>query len=118
MPAAFVAPFPTFAFIDGLGGGEMLLIFFVILMLFGGQRLPDFARTLGKSVRQFKKAASGVEDQIKRALDDPEPTYPPPKKPRYTRPPETIEPSDPAPASNDGDDGDDTTTPPPEKPVS
>lgn len=102
------APLHTLAFIDGLGGGEMLLIFFVILLLFGGQRLPELARGLGKSIREFKKATSGVEDQIKRALDDPEPPRAP-KKPRYTRPPETIEPA----AS---DDGDDTTPPPPEKP--
>ena len=105
------APLHTLAFIDGLGGGEMLLIFFVILLLFGGQRLPELARGLGKSIREFKQATSGVEDQIKRALDDSEPPRPAPKKPRYTRPPETIEPA----AS---DDGDDTTTPPPEKPAS
>ena len=71
----------------------------------------ELARGLGKSIREFKKATSGVEDQIKRALDDSEPPRPAPKKPRYTRPPETIEPA----AS---DDGDDTTTPPPEKPAS
>ena len=101
----------TLAFIDGLGGGEMLLIFLVILMLFGGKRLPELARSLGKTVREFKKATSGVEDQIKRALDDPAPPRPAPKKPRYTPPPETIEP---AAAANNGDD---TTTPPPDKPV-
>jgi sec-independent protein translocase protein TatA len=117
MPVVSAASLHPFAFIDGLGGGEMLLIFFVILLLFGGQRLPDFARGLGKSIREFKKATSGVEEQIKRALDDPEPPRSAPKKPRYTRPPEAIEPAAPAPAAA-SDDGDDTTTPPPEKPVS
>jgi len=99
----------TLAFIDGLGGGEMLLIFLVILLLFGGQRLPELARGLGKSIREFKKATSGVEEQIKRALEDPElPAKP--KAPRYTRPPETIEPP--------GDDGADDSTPaPPDKPA-
>lgn len=62
-------PFPSLAFIDGLGGPEMVLIFFLVLLLFGGKRLPDFARGLGKSVREFKKAAAGVEDEIKRAID-------------------------------------------------
>ncbi len=61
----------TLAFIDGLGGGEMMLIFFVILLLFGGQRLPELARGLGRSVREFKKATSGVEDEIKRVLAEP-----------------------------------------------
>jgi TatA/E family protein of Tat protein translocase len=115
MPVASAASLHALAFIDGLGGGEMLLIFFVILLLFGGQRLPDFARGLGKSIREFKKATSGVEEQIKRALDEPPRSAP--KKPRYTRPPEAIEPATRA-TPSDSDNGDDTTTPPPEKPVS
>ncbi|MBL9185965.1 MAG: twin-arginine translocase TatA/TatE family subunit [Opitutaceae bacterium] len=60
------------AFIDGLGTPEMLMIFVVILLLFGGQKLPEFARGLGKTLREFKKAASGVEEEFKRALEDDE----------------------------------------------
>lgn len=60
------------AFIDGLGGPEMMLIFVIILMLFGGQKLPEFARGLGKTMREFKKAASGVEEEFKRALEEDE----------------------------------------------
>jgi len=62
---------PAFAFIDGLGGPELLLIFFVILLLFGGEKLPELARGLGKSVREFKKATAGVEEEIKKALEIP-----------------------------------------------
>lgn len=62
----------SFAFIEGLGGPEMVLIFVVVLMLFGGQKLPEFARGLGKTIREFKKAAAGVEEEFKRALDDDE----------------------------------------------
>ncbi|MDP3071151.1 MAG: twin-arginine translocase TatA/TatE family subunit [Opitutaceae bacterium] len=62
----------TLAFIDGLGTPEMVMIFVVILLLFGGQKLPEFARGLGKTLREFKKAASGVEEEFKRALDDDE----------------------------------------------
>jgi sec-independent protein translocase protein TatA len=61
---------PSVAFIEGLGGGEMMLIFVIVLMLFGGDKLPDFARGLGKSIREFKKAASGVEEEFKRALEE------------------------------------------------
>jgi sec-independent protein translocase protein TatA len=83
----------SFAFIDGLGGGEMMLIFLVILLLFGGQRLPELARGLGRSVREFKKATAGVENEIKRVLEEPPPTTKPsPKSPLYTAPPATIEP--------------------------
>jgi TatA/E family protein of Tat protein translocase len=60
------------AFIDGLGGPEMMLVFVIILVLFGGQKLPEFARGLGKTMREFKKAASGVEEEFKRALDEDE----------------------------------------------
>ena len=49
-----------------------LNIFVIVLMLFGGKKLPEFARGLGKSIREFKKAASGVEEDFKRALDEDE----------------------------------------------
>ena len=60
------------AFIDGLGGPEMVLIFVIVLVLFGGQKLPEFARGFGKSIREFKKAAAGVEEEFKRALEEDE----------------------------------------------
>ncbi|MFA6961055.1 MAG: twin-arginine translocase TatA/TatE family subunit [Opitutaceae bacterium] len=109
----------TLAFIEGLGGGEMMLIFFIILLLFGGQRMPELARGLGKSIREFKKATSGVEEQIKKALEEPEtPVRTAPKKPRYTPPPaELIEPADADSTATDaGTAKDDSTPPPPEKP--
>ena len=53
-----------------VGTPELLLNFFVILLLFGGQRLPELAKGLGKSVREFKKATAGVEEEIKRAMDE------------------------------------------------
>ena len=58
------------AFIEGIGGPEMVLILVIVLVLFGGQKLPEFARGLGKSIREFKKAASGVEEEFKRALEE------------------------------------------------
>lgn len=61
---------PPFAFIEGIGGPELLMIMFVVLLLFGGQKLPEVARGLGKTMREFKKAASGVEEEFKRALDE------------------------------------------------
>jgi sec-independent protein translocase protein TatA len=56
------------------------LILFIMLLLFGGERMPQLAKGLGKSIREFKKAASNVEDEIKRAIDEaPEPSRPLPK---------------------------------------
>jgi sec-independent protein translocase protein TatA len=57
-----------------LGGPEVLLILLVALLLFGSQRLPDLARSLGKSIREFKKATSGLEEELKRAMEAPPPS--------------------------------------------
>lgn len=66
-----LSPAPI-AFIDGLGGPEMVLIFVIVLLLFGGDKLPEFARGIGKTMREFKKAASGVEEEFRRAMDEDE----------------------------------------------
>lgn len=64
-------PYPT-AFIEGIGGPEMIMILILVLVMFGGKKLPEFARGLGKSMKEFKKAASGVEEEFKRALAEDE----------------------------------------------
>lgn len=74
------------AFIDGIGGPELLLIFILSLMLFGGKKLPELARGLGRSVREFKRAAAGVEQEIRRAIDEPPPTRRAPPAPAATVP--------------------------------
>jgi sec-independent protein translocase protein TatA len=45
-----------------VGSGEILVILVVILILFGGKKLPEFAQSLGKGIREFKKACYGEED--------------------------------------------------------
>jgi len=47
-----------------LGSGEIIIILCVILLLFGGKKLPEFARSLGKGIREFKKACTEVETEI------------------------------------------------------
>jgi sec-independent protein translocase protein TatA len=73
----------SLAFIEGIGGPELMMIFFVVLLLFGGQKLPELARGLGKSVREFKKATAGVEEEIKKAMEAPAET---PKPKLETKP--------------------------------
>ena len=46
----------------GLGYQELLLILVIVLILFGAQRLPDLARSLGSSVKEFKKGVTDVKD--------------------------------------------------------
>jgi len=48
----------------GVGMSELLVIFVVVLLLFGSKKLPELARGLGKSMREFKKAADDVKKEI------------------------------------------------------
>jgi len=73
---------PSLALIES--GPELMLIMFIVLLLFGPKKLPELAKGLGKSMREFKKAANDVESEIRRAMDEPEapiptkfPPYPP-----------------------------------------
>ena len=46
----------------GLGMPEMLLLLGVVLLVFGGTRLPQLAKGLGESIREFKKGAAGIDE--------------------------------------------------------
>jgi sec-independent protein translocase protein TatA len=46
----------------GLGTQEIVLILIILLLLFGANKLPELARSLGVSVREFKKAMKDIED--------------------------------------------------------
>ena len=50
-------------FLGGLGGGEIFLLFVVILLLFGAKRIPDLARGIGKGIKEFKDAKNGNGDR-------------------------------------------------------
>lgn len=52
-----------------LGGWELIVILFVILVLFGGRKLPEFARNLGKGMREFKRASQGLHEDVE-VIDD------------------------------------------------
>ncbi len=57
----------------GLGGQELLLILFVVLLFFGPQKLPELMRGLGKGMKEFKKAQADFEDEINKAVETPTP---------------------------------------------
>ncbi len=50
----------------GLGVWELLIIFAVLLLLFGAKRLPEMGRSLGHGMREFKDAVSGIGDEPKK----------------------------------------------------
>ncbi len=64
---------PQLLFLD-IGGPELALILFVALLLFGGEKLPELAKGLGKAIKDFKEASNGVkqemEDTMKKLEDE------------------------------------------------
>lgn len=69
--------YTNFAFIDGLGAPRVLMIAFIALLLFGGKNLPSLARTMGRTLREFKNASNEVQREIRKAIDDaPDPDRP------------------------------------------
>jgi sec-independent protein translocase protein TatA len=57
----------------GLGGPELLLILAVVLLLFGAKKLPELAKGLGRSVKEFKKASNEIEEEEQAAKVAPAP---------------------------------------------
>tara|TARA_B100000700_G_scaffold292954_1_gene353468 strand:+ start:5153 stop:5389 length:237 start_codon:yes stop_codon:yes gene_type:complete len=56
-------------FLVSIGGWEVLLIFLVVLLLFGAKRLPELAKGLGKGIREFKGAVEGFEKELDDVTD-------------------------------------------------
>jgi sec-independent protein translocase protein TatA len=59
-----------FLFLGNMGGSEMLLIGLALLLFFGGKKLPELMRGLGKGIREFQDAKNDVKDQITKELDE------------------------------------------------
>ncbi|MDI9308631.1 MAG: twin-arginine translocase TatA/TatE family subunit [Limnohabitans sp.] len=54
----------------GIGGGELILIIFIALMLFGSEKIPDVARTLGKIMAQVKNATNDIKSEIHKSAKE------------------------------------------------
>lgn len=53
-----------------VGGGELLVIIFVILLLFGSDKIPEIARGLGKGINEFKRATDEIKREITTEADN------------------------------------------------
>jgi sec-independent protein translocase protein TatA len=69
-----------------VGGWQVFLIIVVILIMFGGKKMPELARGLGQSIKEFKKATREATDEINRAVEE-EHHAPPP---RASKPADTV----------------------------
>lgn len=52
------------------GGSEWIIIALVVLLLFGGKKIPELMKGLGKGVRSFKSGLNEATDEIKKAADE------------------------------------------------
>ena len=65
MSTLFISPL-----LFGLGWGEIVLIVLVILLLFGGKKIPELMKGLGKGVKSFKSGLSEVENELEEIKKD------------------------------------------------
>ena len=55
---------------QNLGVWEILIIAFIVLLLFGGKKIPELMHGIGKGVKSFKKGMNEVEEEINKAAED------------------------------------------------
>lgn len=60
----------TILFLGNLGTGEIIVIAIVVLLLFGGKKIPELMKGLGKGVKSFKDGVSGIENDITKSIED------------------------------------------------
>lgn len=88
------------------GGWEILLIFLVLLLVFGAKRIPEIARGLGKGIREFKDATTNIKNEL--SMDDenhriqsPRQGTTTPRQAHYQQPAEAPPPPPPPPAAQE-----------------
>ena len=59
-----------FLFLGNLNGTELLVILGVVLLLFGGKKIPELMRGVGKGIREFNNARHSIEEEIKEGMKD------------------------------------------------
>jgi sec-independent protein translocase protein TatA len=56
----------------GLGNSEIFIIFLAMLLLFGGNKIPELMRGLGRGIKEFNSARANVEDELKKGMTETE----------------------------------------------
>lgn len=56
--------------LGGIGGVELIIIFMVILVFFGADKIPELARSVGQGMNEFKKASDSIKNEIEKGKQD------------------------------------------------
>jgi sec-independent protein translocase protein TatA len=81
-----------------LGFQEMVLIFLIALIVFGPKKLPELGKSLGKGIREFKKATNDLKANWEDQLREVETSVQDEAKPMASEPPKEVKPAEPQPA--------------------
>ena len=54
-----------------IGGQEIIVIALIVLVLFGGKKIPELMKGLGKGVKEYREAMNGIEDEVKSINEEP-----------------------------------------------
>jgi sec-independent protein translocase protein TatA len=57
-------------FLGNMGLPEWIIVFLVVILLFGGKKIPELARGLGKGIREFKDASKEIKDEVKKGMEE------------------------------------------------
>ena len=57
-------------FLGSLGGWEMVAVVFIILLLFGGKKIPELMKGLGSGIREFNNAKNAINNEIREGIKD------------------------------------------------
>jgi len=72
-----------------LGGTEWLVIFFAVLLLFGGKKIPELMRGVGKGIREFNAARTSIESELREGMREVEQPQKRIEEPKNTEPQQT-----------------------------
>lgn len=53
-----------------MGWPEITIVIVLVILLFGAKKLPELARGVGKSIKEFKKATANIEEEVRTAIED------------------------------------------------
>lgn len=91
-----------------IGWQEIILIALVVLILFGGRKIPELARGIGRGMREFKREMRGVKEDLEKAMDEDEEEVSRPKPKKKHRPRPSEDQPEPTEKAEDTDEADTT----------